>query len=159
MRLQEFLNIYEGETLVLTGIYDWGTQEAVKRFQVKYAPEILVPLGLTEPTGNVGIFTRTKINSMIARDSLEPASFNVNITPQRNNNPGDVVRLQDFLNTYEGESLRLTGVYDTPTQEAVKRFQVKYASEILKPLGLRNPTSNVGIFMRAKINSMVKTGE
>lgn len=142
--------------LAITGIYDLATQEAVKRFQMKYASEILTPLGLTEPTGNVGIFTRAKINSMIARDSLEPSVFPVNITPQRNNNPVDVIKLQQFFNTYEGETLLLTGIYDRSTQEAVKRFQVKYASEILTPLGLKNPTVNVGIFMRAKIGEIIE---
>ena len=52
--------------------------------------------------------------------------------------------------------LAITGIYDISTQEAVKRFQVKYASEILTPLGLKNPTVNVGIFMRAKIGEIIE---
>ena len=52
--------------------------------------------------------------------------------------------------------LAITGIYDISTQEAVKRFQVKYASEILTPLGLKNPTVNVGIFMRAKMGEIIE---
>ncbi|MDP2946828.1 MAG: peptidoglycan-binding domain-containing protein [Nanoarchaeota archaeon] len=66
--LQEFLksqgtNIYpEG---LVTGNFLSLTQQAVIRFQEKYASEILVPLGLNSGTGYVGQVTRNKINQMI----------------------------------------------------------------------------------------------
>jgi len=66
--LQEFLknqgpDIYpEG---LVTGNFLSLTKAAVIRFQEKYAPEILVPLGLEKGTGYVGQATRTKINQMV----------------------------------------------------------------------------------------------
>ena len=41
--------------------------EAVKRFQEKYASEILVPADLTKGNGFVGSGTRKKINSLISQ--------------------------------------------------------------------------------------------
>jgi len=66
--LQEFLKsqgpaIYpEG---LITGNFLSLTEEAVIRFQEKYAAEILVPLALNKGTGYVGQMTRKKINQMI----------------------------------------------------------------------------------------------
>lgn len=79
----------------------------------------------------------------------------LNITSQRKNRAEDVRKLQTFFNTYEKESLAVTGIYDTATQEAVNRFQVKYVAHILAPWGLTKPTGNVGIMTRAKINNIV----
>ncbi|MBX4211066.1 peptidoglycan-binding protein [Candidatus Parcubacteria bacterium] len=43
------------------------TLEAVKKFQLKFASEILWPAGLFEPTGIVGRFSLQKINSLIGQ--------------------------------------------------------------------------------------------
>jgi len=43
------------------------TQQAVIRFQEKYASEILTPLGLPNGTGYVGAATRSKINQLLGQ--------------------------------------------------------------------------------------------
>lgn len=48
----------------VSGFYGSLTQQAVIRFQAKYASEILTPLGLTAPTGRVGLATLAKIKSL-----------------------------------------------------------------------------------------------
>lgn len=62
--LQKFLNDWEGEALDVSGIYDFITVAAVKRFQAKYSSEILDPWGVKEPTGNVYYTTQRKINDL-----------------------------------------------------------------------------------------------
>ena len=49
---------------LVSGFYGFLTQQAVARFQAKYASEILTPLGLTAPTGRVGLATLAKIKSL-----------------------------------------------------------------------------------------------
>ena len=72
-------------------------------------------------------------------------------------NDAEVRCLQKFLKT-QGETIYpeglITGNFLTLTQTAVIRFQEKYASEILAPLGLNNGTGYVGAATRNKINQI-----
>ncbi|OGG51408.1 hypothetical protein A2704_03505 [Candidatus Kaiserbacteria bacterium RIFCSPHIGHO2_01_FULL_54_36b] len=61
MKLQTFLNT-QGSQLPVTGYYGPMTTAAVKSFQLKYKDEILTPLGLLRPTGNVYGSTQRTIN-------------------------------------------------------------------------------------------------
>ncbi len=62
-RLQEFLNEELGIKLVISGVFDKETEDAVKVFQFKYSDTILSPWGLNRATGIVYITTLNKINS------------------------------------------------------------------------------------------------
>jgi peptidoglycan hydrolase-like protein with peptidoglycan-binding domain len=76
----------------------------------------------------------------------------------RYGNSGDEVKkLQNFLNTKQGEKLPVTGYFGGMTRDAVKRFQTKYASIVLTPLGLTTPTGIVGAATRAQINTLACT--
>ncbi len=54
-----------GSNAQLTNHFGQKTKDAVMRFQSLHASEVLTPAGLTQPTGNVGTYTRAKINSML----------------------------------------------------------------------------------------------
>ena len=72
---------------------------------------------------------------------------------------GDQVRcLQGFLKNQGSEiypEALITGNFGNLTKQAVIKFQEKYASEILTPLGLSNGTGYVGLNTRLKINQLL----
>jgi len=66
--------------------------------------------------------------------------------------------LQEFLKSRGSEIYPeglVTGNFLSLTGEAVIRFQGKYASEILAPLGLKGGTGYVGAATRSKINQLI----
>jgi peptidoglycan hydrolase-like protein with peptidoglycan-binding domain len=68
--LQQFLKA-QGEEIYpegfVTGNFYTLTEQAVKRFQEKYANDVLTPWGLTKGSGYVGSTTRNKINELISK--------------------------------------------------------------------------------------------
>ena len=69
-KLQSFLNDFEGEKLVIDGIYKSTDFTAVKRFQKKYTREILTYWNINTPTGYVYITTTEMINKLV-RENLQ----------------------------------------------------------------------------------------
>ncbi|HVW82931.1 MAG TPA: hypothetical protein VHC68_03245 [Candidatus Paceibacterota bacterium] len=75
------------------------------------------------------------------------------------NDPAQVTLLQRFLDEQEGETLAVNGRYDAATLAAVKRFQEKYASDILAPWGYDRPTGLVYYTTVEEINNLACAGE
>lgn len=103
---------------------------------------------------------QTQIAAILGRQTptgaISCASINNNLYFGLRNNE-EVSCLQEFLKT-EGiypEGL-VTGNFLSLTQAAVVRFQEKYSSEILAPLGLQQGTGYVGPSTRAKINQLIR---
>lgn len=145
-KLQLFLNEFEGEKLNITGIYDRETLEAVKRFQRKYAPEILWPWKITIPTGNVFQTTLKKINEIYCRQ--KGSNFSTTSCPyftkylKLGARDEEVKKIKEFLKE-RGLFLGVVDdIFDLFLFEAVKKFQNLYANEILYPLRLKYPTGN-----------------
>ena len=66
-----------------------------------------------------------------------------------------MLKLQAFLIEYEGHTnLRLTGVFDQATFDAVSSFQMKYFKDILEPWGHTAPTGYSYILTTKKINEI-----
>lgn len=72
-----------------------------------------------------------------------------------NNNPLEVVKLQVFLNYFEGFNLPITGVYTLADFNAVSIFQARYGRDILGPWGISDSTGFVFITTRMAINNIV----
>ncbi len=82
LALQRFLNTH-GFTIAETGTGSLGaetsyfggkTKEAVIRFQSAYATDILIPAGLTAPTGTFGPASIRKANNILQATSILPPS-------------------------------------------------------------------------------------
>ena len=71
------------------------------------------------------------------------------------NDSGEVKKLQIFLRDFEGETaLKISGIFDEPTFQAVIRFQEKYVEDILSPWGLTAGTGYVYKTTIGKINEL-----
>ena len=81
-----------------------------------------------------------------------------NMRPGRGNDPLDVVKLQNFLNGEVDSGLPTTGYFGPLTTAAVKKFQAKYADEVLAPWNLTEPTGLVYTTTRKKINELACNG-
>jgi peptidoglycan hydrolase-like protein with peptidoglycan-binding domain len=112
-------------------------------------------------------------------DDLEDGRYTqvvaVNVCPytwtrtlKKGDTGADVKILQQFLSTdsYTRVTLRGSGsvnnentVFDQATADAVSKFQLKYRSEVLSPLGLVNPTGELDASTRAKLNAVCAYGK
>jgi len=103
---------------------------------------------------------KTQLNITSIPDSNETSCnrFDYNLSfGLRNDNR--VMCLQEFLKNQGSEVYPeglVTGNFFSLTKAAVTRFQEKYASEVLTPLGLLRGTGFVGLRTRAKINSLLQ---
>ena len=63
--------------------------------------------------------------------------------------------MQEFLNTEMKATIEITGIYDRATGLLVKKFQLKYPYEIIKPSGLLDALESFGEFSLKKTNDIM----
>ena len=143
IKLQEFFNTYEKETLGLTGIYDQPSIDAVNRFQIKYARAILTPWGITKPTGNVGLMTRAYINNIVygTERKITCPGFTESVTYGQISRDLPYIRRFFVHVGYELSDIE-SYHFDSELQEVIRQFQRDHADAILTPLGIKEPTGN-----------------
>lgn len=142
--VEKFLNTYEGENLVVDGVYSFVDFQAVIRWQEKYSATILKPWGLTKGTGYVYLtsIAQMKRQQLINCDPTNtqfvkiPDTITVMcpyFTTYHNlgSTGPEVVKIQEFLNRELNTNLIIDGQYDYPTKNAVRDFQTKYRGDIL----------------------------
>ncbi len=135
-KLEQFLNIYQGEALVVNGIYEQADVDAVNRFQLKYSSGVLSIWGLTAPTGFVGPTTRNKINSLVCGLSVTCPVFSEYNSLTLNNNTPEVVTTKQVLQNLGFSVGALTPIYDQTLFYAMKAFQEKFHEVMLDPWGI-----------------------
>lgn len=79
-----------------TSYFGYLTQNAVVRFQEKYANEILEPAGLTQGSGYVGYYTIDKLNALSALNSASPAMPLTVSSTNLSQNP-NLAHLDEFI--------------------------------------------------------------
>lgn len=75
------------------------------------------------------------------------------------NNPNEVLKLQQFLNTELNRNLSQSGYFDLETEQAVRDFQIIHEDEILTPWGLKKDSGYVYYTTQKKINEIVCGGK
>ena len=130
-----------------TGYFGPITKAALAQFQDKYSSEILRPIGLEKGTGYYGEKTRACLVGL----SIETKEIKEKVKWIRNLAIGmrgdDVKALQEILikeGVWGKPDIKASGYFGPITKTAVIKFQEKYTSEILEPLGLFKGTGFVG---------------
>lgn len=112
--LQQFLNLDTRTKLAESGVGSPGqeteyfgqkTDNAVKRFQFLYKPEILTPLGLAQGTGYVGALTRKVLNAVAAVIGFVPATPSVIVDANAGLNSNSAYNYEYSGYQYQGASL------------------------------------------------------
>lgn len=115
------------------------------------------------------------LNQILAQlNAVQPGSSPAGVCPYvwtrslgQGSTGADVLRLQQFLNASADTRLAVSGAgspgmetqyYGPITAAAVSKFQVKYRSQVLTPLGLVNPTGYFGPASTAQANQLCVTG-
>jgi uncharacterized delta-60 repeat protein/uncharacterized repeat protein (TIGR02059 family) len=142
IKLQKFLNEFEGEKIFVNGVYDTSTLQAVMRFQQKYSKHILSPWGLSRPTGVVSQTTRAKINALVCGKIYGCPFFTEYY--RFGNSGSEVDAIKSFLNLLNPSgNLNVSSEnYDMKTRREIINFQNRYKDTVLKPWGLKSATSN-----------------
>ena len=124
------------------------------------------PAPTPEPTPTTGggllwgNFTPTTPNSapqgqVLGASTSCGVSFTKSLRRGYKNDEESVKKLQRFLNEYMSAGLTENGVFDSATENALKAFQLKYASTILTPWGLTTPTGVLHTTTRTQINNLM----
>lgn len=87
-----------------------------------------------------------------------PAYLNSFMQYDAENDIVEVLKLQQFLNTFESANVSENGDFDLVTHQAVKTFQDKYRDEVLLPWGMEQPSGYVYLTTRKKINEIYCRG-
>lgn len=158
-KLEIFLNTYEGEKLIVNGIYGKDDYLAVKRWQVKYKNSILVPMKLKKPTGTIYTSSMRQIERQTTASCGQQVIVHACPFFKKTVSYGDtgeeVKRVQQFLNIVRGEKLPLNGKYGPATLAAVKRFQRMYRKDIVSIVKLSFISGNWNTQTRMKANAVI----
>lgn len=139
-KLEIFLNDKQGENLTVDGIYSIEDVAAVKRFQQKYASEVLNVWGLSLPTGYVYRTTLMKINSFYCNQDITCPAFTEYNSLSENSSSLEVQKTKMLLTDLGFYSGPVDALFDMTLKNSLKMFQETFSATMLKPWGLHSGT-------------------
>ncbi|MCR4328179.1 MAG: peptidoglycan-binding protein [Patescibacteria group bacterium] len=96
------------------------------------------------------------VTSYLTGSGLCTSPFKTYMRIGEDNDPFEVMKLQNFLQRYDGATnLQVNGTFDQATFDAVSVFQERYADDILEPWGTKAPTGYVYITTLHKMNEII----
>jgi len=138
MNLQKFLNSDPDTVVALSGAGSPGmetsyygslTATAVSKFQTKYSADILVPVGLTSPTGYFGPSTMAKANALCSATPSTPSTPSTPGGLQGGAGTLDETQFMSGLNNEEvgegQEDVEVAGLEITPDNSDISLAAVK----------------------------------
>ncbi|HVV15347.1 MAG TPA: peptidoglycan-binding domain-containing protein [Candidatus Paceibacterota bacterium] len=108
--------------------------------------------GTTNPNNGGGQVLGAETETPSEGEQCSTALLSTYMRMGQPNDLAEVAKLQVFLNGEMGSDLAVTGVFDAATDASVRAFQAKYASEVLAPWGITEPTGYVYKLTQWKIN-------
>ncbi len=131
---------------ILPEIYKYSLPANVYEFNLEKAENLLKEAGFKKEAG--------KLVKVIEAEKMD---FKTDL--KQGSRGSEVKNLQECLSnlTIEGKKIyqgEITGFFGQETKEAVMKFQEKYASDILEPLGLKKGTGEVRKGTRNKLNEV-----
>lgn len=135
-KLETFLNEKQGESLIVDGVYGIEDVAAVKRFQQKFASEVLGVWGLNEPTGHVYRTTLMKINSFYCNASIICPAFTEYNSLTENSASAEVAKTKTLLLELGFYTGAINNTFDAQLNTSLRSFQETFSETMLKPWGL-----------------------
>ncbi len=156
----KFVSVFLGSAMALTLVFGGAVAPA----QAQTVEELTALInGLLSQIATL----QTQLSTMGGETPATGTSYNFTKNLSQGDSGVDVLNLQKVLNMDTATQVAATGIGSTGleseyfgslTKAAVIKFQNKYASEVLTPVGLTAGTGYVGASTRAKLNSMTGTG-
>ncbi|MGM0629520.1 MAG: peptidoglycan-binding domain-containing protein, partial [Patescibacteria group bacterium] len=115
LKLQVFLNEFEGIDTPVTGTFDQATYDSVVEFQERYFGKVLQPWGHTSGTGYVYITTKKLINEIVCQKDIDFTS----------GERSEMGRYKDFM-----ESLDREGLTPPFTEDEVNTIQEGFDGDV-----------------------------
>jgi len=153
-----------------TGYFGQVTKTALAKFQERYKQDILEPFNLEFGTGYFGSKTKDYLKrlSLLGEQKVpeekqpEQKEFIFNQNLSLGMKGEGVKALQEILikeGVWPRSDIKATGYFGFITKEALIKYQEKYASEILEPIGLKNGTGFFGSFTRDFFQKQIELGK
>ncbi|MBX4191914.1 peptidoglycan-binding protein [Candidatus Parcubacteria bacterium] len=145
--------IVPGDNITLTYSVEFGATSSLGVYKNTARVDAVLQDGKHAVSAQGSMNVNITAGGVVLGESTDECPALITTFLRRGSAGNEVSKLQTFLNL-QGSHLPVTGMFGPMTEAAVKVFQRTYATEILAPAGLSQPTGNVYAGTQRKINSL-----